>query len=395
MATLGSSNDDAHRSAGESLARPDSGAGFAGLSSPTPAAPQSPVSGPAVGSPTGVHGGPLTGTHGRRRLPTDADTHDLAVTLCPVLRRELDDRLSPIDWFHAAWQRGGAATGFATYGRADGRTVGVLAKLPVGPEELGWTAGLGRTDDWDAEASRGLPVPRVVASGSELNGYDLGWFVVERLVGPSMSKRMNEADVRELLSTAADFQAVAAALRPVSGRPPRQPWERAIEHSRAVAKLDVIPEAQRWNDALKRVSKHLDTLIARWEHRPLNAWCHGDLHPGNILRRAPSEDGTPGRCVLIDLALVHPGHWIEDALYLERQYWGHEEYLGGVKPVSKLGKLRRERGLAADEQAVELANIRRVLMAACVPANSEREGNHKYMHAALTLVETLLPQIGH
>jgi hypothetical protein len=44
----------------------------------------------------------------------------------------------------------------------------------------------------------------------------------------------------------------------------------------------------------------------------------------------------------------------------------------------------------------ELANIRRVLMAACVPAVVDREGsNAKYLRHALDLIERLLPQIPH
>jgi len=123
----------------------------------------------------------------------------------------------------------------------------------------------------------------------------------------------------------------------------------------------------------------------------LDTWCHGDVHPGNVLRR-----GEHGQLVLIDLGLVHPGHWIEDALYLERQYWGHEDWLGGVKPVSILGRLRREAGLPMDGDYGELANIRRVMMAACVPAVVDREGsNTKYLRHALDLIERLLPQIPH
>jgi hypothetical protein len=98
--------------------------------------------------------------------------------------------------------------------------------------------------------------------------------------------------------------------------------------------------------------------------------------------------------VLVDLALVHPGHWIEDAIYLERQYWGHSDLLKGVKPVSELARLRRERGLNANDNYPDLANVRRVLMAACVPAAAEREGNAKYVRAALELLDRLIPQVG-
>lgn len=360
---------------------------------PTPALPTN-------GSPSHTPSSPHTTPH--PSVP-DGDTHDLAVTLCPILRQQLDGRLSAVEWFHATWQRGGAATGFAQFTTPQGATVPVLVKLPVGPSELNWSVGLGAVDleRWDDEPARRLPVPRVLAAGDTLNGYDLGWIIVERLAGPSLSKRMTEADVHELLSAAVDFQALAAAVKPLEARPATPPWRKAIEHSRTVAKYNDIPDAQRWNDQLKRVSKHADDLIAKWERRPINAWCHGDLHPGNVLRRPPAATNgstpspAPGRCVLIDLALAHCGHWLEDALYLERQYWGHEDMLGNTKPVQILAKLRKERGLPVDDQYMELSNIRRVLKASCALANMEREGNSKYLQMCLEVIERTLPQIAH
>jgi hypothetical protein len=86
---------------------------------------------------------------------------------------------------------------------------------------------------------------------------------------------------------------------------------------------------------------------------------------------------------------------MEDALYLERQFWGHSHLLGGVKPVSVLAALRRAAGLHNDDHYPELANIRRILMAACAPAMMQREGNAKYLHTALEMIETLLPQVPH
>jgi hypothetical protein len=338
--------------------------------------------------------------HHLARPPSDADTHDLAIALAPSLAAECDGRLGPIEWFHATWQRGGAATGFSTWALDDGRRIGVIVKFPVGACELRWTTALGRTaaDAWHSDDSHCLPTPRLVASGLELGGYDLAWVITERLQGPALSSNLSEQSLLDLLAACADFQAAALRTSLVSESPQAAQWEKTLDHARQVARAGGIHDDQKWNDAIKKVQKHLPQLRARWDARPINAWCHGDLHPGNALRRPPSDNyptsnGTSRGCVLIDLALVHPGHWIEDALYLERQFWGHEPLLHGVKPLSMLAKFRRDRGLPTDDHYPELANIRRVLTGACAPALVEREGNPKYLHAALEVVERLLPQV--
>jgi hypothetical protein len=326
-----------------------------------------------------------------------SDSHDLAIALAPVLRRVCEDRLGPVEWFRAAWQRGGAATGFSTWRADDGSAVNVLVKLPVGPVEYKWTAGLGVVplSEWSTSSAVCLATPRVVAAGTDLGGYDLAWLVTERLSGPTLRDRMNEESVTDLIRAAADFQAAAMKVSPISDRPRPMDWDAAIEKARRIAREGGVPESQRWNEGIRKVQKALPILKARWESRPINAWCHGDLHPGNALRRSlPDGEDVTGRrgCVLIDLALVHPGHWLEDGLYLERQFWGHSELLGGVKPVSFLAKCRRERGLPVDDHYPELTNVRRILGAAAAPALMDREGNVKYLHAGLETIEKLLPQ---
>lgn len=329
------------------------------------------------------------------------DTHSLGASLEPVLREVCGGRLGEIEWFRSAWQRGGASTGFAKYRLSESATIEVVVKLPVGPAELRWTSALGAVDHaaWDAPETARKPTPRVVACGSELAGYDLGWIIVERLGGQLVSSRLDAAEVEDLLRVAADFHDAARRVRPDIDEAPRSPdWELLVARSREAAKAGGLAEAQRWNEAIKKVQKALPVLAARWAARPINTWCHGDLHPGNAMRRACAGAAPGGeadgrrQCVLVDLALVHPGHWVEDALYLERQYWGHAELLHGVKPVSVLARLRRERGSRTDDQYAELAMVRRVLMAACAPGLVEREGNPKYLHAALELLEQTLPQ---
>ncbi len=328
--------------------------------------------------------------------PPVADTHDLAVALAPVLQKETHGRLGPIEWFSATWQRGGAATGFSTWDMGPSGRIGVLIKLPVGPLEHRWTTALGHVPEgeWESERCVRYPTPRVVAAGQQLNGYDLAWVIVERLQGPTLHKAFTEQAAMDLLAATADFQAAALKAMPLGPRPPTPTWDVTIRHARETMKQGHLPDSQRWNECLKKVQKALPVLKGKWESRAINSWCHGDLHPGNALRR-PIPDGLPGvrnGCVLVDLALVHPGHWAEDALYLERQFWGHTELLHGIKPVSVLARFRRERGLPTDESYADLATVRRVLMAACAPALVEREGNPKYLHAALEVIERFLPQ---
>jgi aminoglycoside phosphotransferase (APT) family kinase protein len=165
-----------------------------------------------------------------------------------------------------------------------------------------------------------------------------------------------------------------------------------VHKAREIARASDLPEAQHWNVAEKRLQRHLRRLATIWSRRPINAWCHGDLHPGNAMRRRGHRDGP---CVLIDLALIHAGHWVEDAVYLERQFWGHPGGLFGIHPVSLLARYRRDLGLPTEGDYGALANVRRVLMAACAPVYLEHEGSPRYLHAALETLDKVLPQVAH
>lgn len=178
---------------------------------------------------------------------------------------------------------------------------------------------------------------------------------------------------------------------PASSPPPPVNWAENIARARDAVRTHGLADAQRWNEALKGVQKVLPLLVRRWSSRPINTWCHGDLHPGNAMRR--SAGGMPGRCVLIDLALVHAGHWVEDAVYLERQFWGHADLLHGVKPVSELARLRREAGIPVEPDYGEIAVARRILMASLVPLFVDRENNAKYVRGAIEVIEKFVPQV--
>ncbi|MFN0133709.1 MAG: aminoglycoside phosphotransferase family protein [Phycisphaerales bacterium] len=346
------------------------------------------------------------------------DTSELAATLGPVLVHQCAGRLTDAAWFRSTWQRGGAATAFATW-HCDEGPVPVMVKMPVGPTEYRWTRALSDSGD------RLCPTPRVLASDERLGGYDLAWLVVERLDGHTLHHEWSHDAAVELLHAAAAFQARAARVASPTAAPSPLDWDKLIHRARDLARESALPEAQHWNDAVKKVLRVLPRLTAKWHARPINSWCHGDLHPGNAMRRMAAagakaaiaatanadaagrnagagraDNGSVARapCVLIDLALVHAGHWVEDAVYLERQFWGHMDQLFGLHVVSTLARHRREIGLPTDGDYGAIANLRRLLMASIAPVNMVAGGGEsspKYLHAALETIERLLPQLAH
>jgi aminoglycoside phosphotransferase (APT) family kinase protein len=183
----------------------------------------------------------------------------------------------------------------------------------------------------------------------------------------------------------------------VKRQPEHPDWEAQIERARRIARESALPEAHHWKESVRKVQRALPHLTALWASRPIDTWCHGDLHPGNAMHRAGRHHHATGRdpCVLIDLALVHSGHWIEDAVYLERQFWAKPEGLFGVHTVTLMARCRRELGLKTEGDYGMVANLRRVLMAACAPAHLAAEGNPKYLHAALETIDRVLPQVAH
>lgn len=325
---------------------------------------------------------------------TGDDPAALARALEPVIRESCGGRLSEIEWFRATWQRGGAATGYSRWN--DGRVeVPVIVKIPVGATELNWTVRLG-DHGFDRDVREGQtphPTPRVLGSGSELGGHDLAWLVIERLEGKPVSGDLSERSLTGLLDSAAQFQLRAAKAMPTMGKPPATPdWEGALNQTRQWVQDNHLENASRWKIAISAVQKLLPRLLARWESRDINTWCHGDLHPGNAIHM-PADEGHPDRCVLIDLALIHAGHWIEDAVYFEHLFWGHEDKLFGIKPVRQMRKLRKELGLPVGEDDSLIADVKRLLMASTSPSFLVVGGDGRYAHAALLVAEDLVHRL--
>ncbi|MEQ8844611.1 MAG: aminoglycoside phosphotransferase family protein [Phycisphaerales bacterium] len=333
---------------------------------------------------------------------TALDTSDplaLGAMLAPAVRESAGPSLGEIEWFRTSWQRGGAATGFSTWTLPDGSSVPCMVKVPVGPVERQWAAALGDCwkQGWSAPPCAQLTTPRVLASGDELGPYDLCWLVTERFEGGTLASQFDEHGLEALVHAAADFQIRAERCSRPRGKTFDPNWPKAHDQARQMAHDGALPDSQLWNNALKHAKRLLPSALAAWKARPINAWLHGDLHPANAMWREPSNNGHGHaglRCALIDLGMVHPGHWCEDGLYLERQFWGRTERLGGIKPVSKIARARREAGLPVESNYAGLLDSKRLIAAAAAPANLEHEGDAIYLSGALVVLERSIKALG-
>ncbi len=314
----------------------------------------------------------------------------LGPTLLPQLNTQCQDRLQDIRWFRTDWQRGGAATAYATLAPDDlhPRPRDVVIKFPIGPREYRVLVALGKTD---------APTPRIAFHGTELGSFDMAWIVMERIAGHPLKAEPTKQSFSMCADSLAEFYAFANQCWPLTEHETSTNWTDLVSRARESAKVNAIPDAQRWSNAIHKVQRILDRMLVKWHTRPVNAWCHGDLHLANVMVRSTDSpwyangqaaDAKP-RAILLDFAGVRCGHWIEDAVYLERQYWANPDVSSKIKPVAMIAKARRNAGLDADDYA-QLATIRRILLAACVPAFLDREGHPSYLAAALSMLEKQL-----
>jgi hypothetical protein len=313
--------------------------------------------------------------------PAAADHRSLAAALTPALAKNCDGRLGEISWFKADWQRGGAATGTSTYRVESDGERRVVLKLPVVARELTWLRRL--QDDAPDSVS-----PHVFASGTTIGGYDLRWVVMERFDHGPLGLKWHGDHITRVAEAGARFQAGAAAY-PVDQPPRVEDWPEMLERSREIVRVNPIQDAQRWANTLKTVRHRLEELVATWQGRNVAQWLHGDLHLANAMSRSSMTDG---KVCLIDFAEVHAGHWVEDAVYLERQLWARPERLA-VSPVKAMAKARRRLGLPVDPDDMHLAAVRRVLLAATAPAFIRSEGHPRHLAACLDQLETGLKAV--
>lgn len=310
------------------------------------------------------------------QAPPDDPRH-LAATLAPVLTDACEGRLSDITWFRTDWQRGGAATGTARYRSPDGRAVEVVVKLPVVQRELMWTQ---RLQDSNGHGSGDGPVvARLYASGQTLGGYDLSWLVIERFEHGPLGTHWHDDHVSRIADAAARFY-LAASNWSVDQPARREPWDDLLKEAHQSLKTNPVPRQQEWRNALKALRSCLGGIVEQWEARDTAQWLHGDLHLANAMSRVSMESGP---VCLIDLAEVRAGHWVEDAVYLERQLWARPQRLKGHGPVKAIAAARRRRGLPVEEDYPRLAMIRRALLAGTAPRFLRSEGDPRHLDACL------------
>jgi len=303
--------------------------------------------------------------------------------LAPVLIGACGDRLTDLHWFRTDWQRGGALTGYAVY-RADDGEHPVVVKLPVRPRELTWLRRL-QADQHE----HGPVVPRVYTAGDVLNGYDMVWVVMERLAHGPLGPLWQGAEFDLLAEAAGRFYA-AAARYPVDKPARTEDWPGIMRRARKAVHEHGVPDEQRWNKALKGLQKCSKKLLTKWNARPVDQWCHGDLHLANAMTQA---DPPEGPAVLFDLAEVHAGHWVEDAVYFEHLFWGHESRLAGRDVVKSISRQRKAHGLAVESDWPRLANMRRALLAGAAPAYLGSEGDAPHLNGSLRVLEHTLDEL--
>lgn len=314
---------------------------------------------------------------------TVIDHRSLAASLAPVLNAMCEGRLGEITWFKADWQRGGAATGISTYRLDEGAEAAVVLKLPVVQRELTWMKRLQDPADSDPV------VPRVYACGDTLGGYDLTWVVMERFAHGPLGLKWHEDHIPRIAEAAARFQAVAG--RHEIDQPPRsEPWDELLADALESVKVNRLPQEQVWVSTIKALRGRLDSILSEWGMRDVEQWLHGDLHLANAMSRHAMDHGSVS---LIDLAEVHAGHWIEDAVYFERQLWARPERLQPHNPVKAIAAARKKLGLPVERDYPRLAMLRRALLAGTAPRFIKTEGHPRHLDACLLWLQTALDEL--
>ncbi|HWB20168.1 MAG TPA: phosphotransferase [Phycisphaerales bacterium] len=320
-------------------------------------------------------------------LPPGISTpSSLAHALLPVIQEACENRLTNVTWFRTDWQRGGAATGKATYAASDGESVTVVLKLPIVQRELTWNR---RLQCREQSQEKRWCIPKLYASGTELGGYDLAWILSEHLSYGPLAHHWHESHIPRIARAAAEFYA-ATSTHPVDQPGKNENWQHLLDEALHHLKVNDPPERQQWTTLIKTLKGRLDHWLEIWNKRECTHWLHGDLHLANAMTREPDEFSP---VCLLDLAEIHAGHWVEDAVYLERQLWGRPDRLQKYKPVKEIAQARKELGLSVDGDYPRLAMIRRGLLAATAPRFIKSEGHPAYLHACLQWLTIALNEV--
>lgn len=309
----------------------------------------------------------------------------LADMLLPHLYRACRGHLEEVHWFRTDWQRGGAATGRARWRERDGSSHDVMVKFPIRARELLWTKRLQHPND-DLKPV----VPQIYASDSCLESYDLAWIVIEWMPHGPLGKRWHADHISRTVEAATRFHEQADAFMVQKEKARKEDWNALHQRSVQGVRRNHISEEKVWLDLLDELQRHLPVMVEQWRARETDHWIHGDLHLANAMSRVAAASGE---VTLIDLAEVRPGHWIEDAVYLERGLWTRPDRLEETRPVQSMAMARTARGLTMEKDYQSLADIRRALMAATAPAFMKTEGHPKVLSACRNQLATSLKHL--
>jgi hypothetical protein len=292
------------------------------------------------------------------------------------LRAACSDALGNISWVRMDWQHGGALTGVSEFTDPAGTVHQVFVKFPVPGRELRWTRHLQNCGEAGV-------VPVLHASGSSLGNHDIAWLVLERLPGLPLGAQWEEGNLRKTADAAAQLQACASGVS--IDRPKRRDdWELLLERTQKSLAVNQLPDHRAWVAEVKSAARMWDSIIELWRSREPIQWIHGDLHLANAMQR------TDGSICLVDLAEVRPGHWLEDALYLERLSWAHPDRVRTENPVEAMMACRKRMGLKNGPMVQELAAARRILLSATTPAFLAHEGSRPHLEGCLNELSTSL-----
>lgn len=298
------------------------------------------------------------------------------------LVRATEGRLEDVHWFRTDWQRGGAATAAARWRDSLGTTREVVVKVPVPPRETRWLRRIGERFAGRPDS----PVPHLFASDEILGPYDFAWVILERLPHGPLAMHWHPDHFRRIGEAIARFHH-ASLETPIDGAPNEEPWDDLLDRARTHVKDAGFPERSRWSTALKEFTKRADRAVDRWRSRRPIGWIHGDLHPANAMSRVGQDQGP---VCLLDFAEVRPGHWLEDAVYLERLHWTRPDRLE-AKPVKCVADARKALGLENGDWP-PLASARRALLAATTPA-FRGEHHPPFLSASLVRLEQGLKEL--
>ena len=232
-------------------------------------------------------------------------------------------------------------------------------------------------------------VPLLLASGEQLNGYDLTWMIIERFPFGPLGKHWEPNNIERVAQAAARFTKKASSF-PVDQKGRREDWKTLLKAAKKSVRENHLEKESTWKKMHSLIGKKLDILIEIWRSRRIDQWLHGDLHLANAMCRSGKPDA---KVALIDLAEVHAGHWIEDAVYLERQLWGHNTRLKATKPVSSMASARRALGMYVDDDYSNLVDVRRLMLAATAPAFMQSEGDPRYLASCLLQLQHSLDRL--